>query len=201
MAGKRGNPNLKKKTEAIETNNEQLTKTIEKADKKIMWKPDLTRMVCVKNISKGGLIYKSKRQMGYTIVWDKKGDTNNIELGELVNLKNSDRRFITEPWIRIVEDDEIEILEYLNILQNYKNILDIFNISDILKLDFDKFKKKYDKLPNGYKNTVSEQAAEMINNGELDSIKIKKYIEDDLGIDLSLLVNSKKRTKDNGIDI
>jgi len=207
---KKINTNKSTAKKDVKDNNEAVLKTdnnesevVNEKPQEVLWKPDLTRMICVKNISKGGLVYKSKRQIGYTIIWDEKekGSTNNIELGELVNLKNSDTRFVTEPWIRIIEEDEIEILKYLNILQNYKEILGINNVSDILRLDFDKFKKKFDKLPKGYKNTVAEQAADMINSGELDSIKIKKYIEDELNIDLSLLVTSKKRTENNNIDI
>jgi ribosomal protein S13 len=165
------------------------------------WKPDLNRMICVKNISRGKLIYKSKRQMGYTIEWAKKGDTNYIELGEFVSLKNTDKRFVTEPWIRIIEDDEIEILKYANILQYYREILGIDNVADILKLDFNSFKKKFDKLPQGYKNTVVEYAADMIKNGELDSIKIKNYIEESMKIDLDILTRTEGKKKPESIEI
>jgi hypothetical protein len=132
--------------------------------------------------------------------WAKKGDTNYIELGEFISLKNTDGRFVTEPWIRIMEDDEIEILKYANVLQYYKEIIGIANMSDILRLNFESFKKKFDKLPDGYKNAVVEQAAEMIKNGELDSIKIKNYIEETMSIDLSILIKSEKK-QDTSIEI
>ncbi len=165
------------------------------------WKPDLDRMICIRNISRGKLIYKSKRQMGYAIEWFKKGDENYIELGEFMNLKNTDRRFVTEPWIRIVEDDEIEILKYANILQYYKGILGIDNVSDILTLDFISFKKRFDTLPQGYRNAVAEYAAEMIKNGTLDSIKIKNYIEEVMGVSLDVLIDSGAKDEDTSIDI
>jgi ATP-dependent 26S proteasome regulatory subunit len=173
----------------------------QKQNIKPMWKPDLTRQICIKNISRGKLIYKSKRQIGYTVEWAKKGDTNYLELGEFINLKNSDRRFITEPWIRIVEEDEIEILQYANVLQYYKEILGIDNTADILKLNFESFKKKFDRLPEGYKNAVVEQAADMIKNGELDSIKIKNYIEQSMGIELDVLIQPEKKQSNKFIDI
>lgn len=165
------------------------------------WKPDLNRMIAVKNIARGKLIYKSKRTIGYTLEWQKKGDINYIEFSELMYLKNTDRRFVTEPWIRIVEDDEIEILKHMQVFDFYKEILGLNNVSDILKLDFEKFKKKFDKLPEGYKNSVVESAAEMIASGELDSLKIKNYIEKTMDIDLSILVKSEKKKKDNIVDI
>lgn len=165
------------------------------------WKPDLNRMICIKNIASGKLIYKSKRQIGYTIEWPKKGDQDYMELGEFISLKNTDRRFVTEPWIRIMEDDEIEILKYAQIFNFYKEILGLDNVSDILKLDFKSFQKKFDKLPDGYKNSVIESAAKMLNSGELDSIKIKNYIEQTMGIDLSILIRPEKSNVDNSFNI
>ena len=165
------------------------------------WKPDLDRQICLKNIASGKLVYKSKRLNGYKIEWESPGDTNYIELGEFINLKNSDSRFVTEPWIRILEDDEIEILKYANIFKYYEEILGLNNVADILLLDFDRFKKKFDKLPDGYKNSVVEQAAQMIKNGELDSIKIKNYIEQSMGIELDILIKSDSKPVDNSINI
>lgn len=180
---------------------------------KEQFKPDLTRMICLKNIASGKLVYTSKRQIGYKIEWEKPGDTNYIELGEFIALKNSDSRFVTAPWVRIMEDDEYEILKYANVFKYYEEILGLKNVSDILRLDnemykdlspdakFEKFKKKFDKLPEGYKNSVIEQAAQMIKNGELDSIKIKNYIEQSMGIELDILIKSDGKPVDNSIEI
>lgn len=205
MAG-RGNPNFgKKKVDEIkqvdkieqideieqvdEIEQEEKIKIVSKpVETKEPWKPDLNRMICVKNISQSKLIYKSKRQIGYTIEWDKTGDINYIELGEFINLRNSDRRFVTEPWIRIVEDDEVEILKYANVYQYYRGLLEVDNTKDILSLNFESFKRKFDNLPKAIKETVAKQAAEMLKNGELDSIKIKNYIEEKLDIDLDILI-------------
>ena len=115
---------------------EEVKKTKEvKQVNKVYIKPnlDLQRMICVKNISEGKLIYKSKRQIGYTLIWEKYGDKNYIELGEFINLKNSDPRFVREPWIRVIEDDEIEILKYANVYQYYKDIIEINDIDALFR--------------------------------------------------------------------
>lgn len=174
---------------------------VENINKPKAWKPDLTRMICIKNIAKGKLIYKSKRQMGYTIVWEKRGALNYMELGEFINLKNSDMRFITEPWIRIMEEDEVEILKYANVYQYFKSIIEIDDVDALLRLPFDKFCSKFDKLPDSFKKTVAERAKDMIANGELDSIKIKKYIEQQLDIELEFIGNQKFGKKNNTIEI
>jgi len=174
---------------------------VENIKKPKVWKPDLTRMICIKNIAKGKLIYKSKRQMGYTIVWEKRGALNYMELGEFINLKNSDMRFITEPWIRIMEEDEVEILKYANVYQYFKSIIEIDDVDALLRLPFDKFCSKFDKLPDSFKKTVAERAKDMIANGELDSIKIKKYIEQQLDIELEFIGDQKFGKKNNTIEI
>ena len=185
----------------VQETTKDIIKEIPKPEIKEQWKPDLNRMICLKNIASGKLIYVSKRQLGYKIEWENPGDTNYIELGEFIALKNSDSRFVTAPWVRIMEDDEVEILKYANIFKHYKEILGLNNVSDILRLDFESFKKKFDKLPEEYKNSVVEQAALMIKSGELDSIKIKDYIEKSMSIELDILINSDSKIDSNSIEI
>lgn len=191
------------------TNSELIKKnaTVENEDKptvkeKKVWKPDLNRQIAIKNIARGKLVYKSKRQMGYTVIWENTNDINYMELGEFINLKNSDRRFITEPWIRIMEDDEVEILKYANVYQYFKELIEVKDIEDLFKLDFDKFTRKFKKLPDGYKNSVLEYAARMIKNGELDSIKIKNFLEKEMDMNLDILISDGvSENKSNSIDI
>ena len=149
---------------------------------KTEWKPDLHRMICIKNIARGKLVYSSKRQNGYVITWENTNDENSMELAELVNLKNS--RFVTEPWIRIKEDDEVELLKYLGIFKHYEEIMDV-EVDKILTLSPDKFERKFKNLPESFKQAIAGRAAEMMKSGELDSLKIKNIIEKDMSIDLS----------------
>lgn len=182
------------------TNIKNEDKPVVKEEK--VWKPDLNRQIAIKNIARGKLVYKSKRQMGYTVIWENTNDINYMELGEFINLKNSDRRFITEPWIRIMEDDEVEILKYANVYQYFKEMIEVKDIEDLFKLDFDRFTHKFKKLPDGYKNSVLEYAARMIKNGELDSIKIKNFLEKEMDMNLDILISDGiSENKSNLIDI
>lgn len=182
------------------TNIKNEDKPVVKEEK--VWKPDLNRQIAIKNIARGKLVYKSKRQMGYTVIWENTNDINYMELGEFINLKNSDRRFITEPWIRIMEDDEVEILKYANVYQYFKELIEVKDIEDLFKLDFDRFTHKFKKLPDGYKNSVLEYAARMIKNGELDSIRIKNFLEKEMDMNLDILISDGvNENKSNSIDI
>jgi len=163
---------------------------------KTLWKPDLNRDICIRNISGGELIYVSKRQIGYTVIWEN-NEENYLPLSELNNLKNSDRRFFTDTWIKIVEDDEVEILKWLKVDKYYKGITGNDDIENIFNLTPKQFEVKFMSLPKNYKETISNKAAEMYVNGSLDSIKIKQVIEKDLDIELDILIESKKaRTND-----
>lgn len=218
MAGKRGNPNFGKKVSLEQNTSEEVIEnvvedtieetitdtteeTVQGTPTKKVWKPDLTRMIAIKNISKGRLIYKSKRQLGYTVIWDNRNDINYMELSEFINLKNSDLRFVSEPWIRIIEEDEIEILKYANVYKYYQELIEVKDIEDIFSLDIERFKTKFVKFPVGYKNTLAEHAAKMIADGRLDSIKIKNFIEEQMELDLSILIPSSKSNKNNIIEI
>ena len=168
--------------EAIEE--EDTIQTVEPIEIKVEWKPDLHRMICIKNIARGKLVYSSKRQNGYVITWENTNDENYMELAELVNLKNSNKRFVTEPWIRIKEDDEVELLKYLGIFKHYEEIMDV-EVDTMLTLSPDKFERKFKNLPESFKQAIAGRAAEMMKSGELDSLKIKNIIEKDMSIDLS----------------
>ena len=153
-------------------------------EKKEKWIPDLHRQICVKNISRGKLVYVSKKQNGFEVIWENTNDEDYLELQELVSLKNSYKRFATEPWIRINEPDEVEILKYLQIYKHYERILDV-DIDKMLSKSPEKFEVKFKTLPNSIKEAIAGRAAEMMKSGELDSLKIKNIIEKDMDIDLS----------------
>lgn len=148
------------------------------------WQPDLHRQICVKNISRGKLVYVSKKQNGFETIWENTGDEDYLELQELVSLKNTYKRFITEPWIRINEPDEVEILKYLQIYKYYEKILDV-DVDKILSLSPERFEHKFKTLPESFKQAIAGKAAEMMKSGELDSLKIKNIIEKEMEIDLS----------------
>ena len=160
------------------------------------WKPDLNRDICIRNISGGELIYVSKRQIGYTVIWEQ-NEENYMPLSELNNLKNSDRRFFTDTWVKFVEDDEVEILKWLKVDKYYKGITGNDDIENIFKLTPKQFEAKFLSLPKNYKETIANKAAELYVNGSLDSIKIKQVIEKDLDIELDILIESKKARQNN----
>lgn len=134
--------------------------------------PNDTLVEC-RNITMGKLTYKSYKQNGYKIVWNEPGDIEEIELGELMSMRNSQPKFFTKNWIGI---EDPEILEYLGVAKYYKGVPDYDDFENIFLQPFEDMKVAVANLPQGIKRTLGIKAAEMINNGTIDSVKTVKYL-------------------------
>lgn len=130
-------------------------------------------LVECQNMTMGKLIYKSTRQNGYMIVWSNPGDIEEIELSELVSMRNSQIRFFTQNWIGI---DDPEVVEYLGIGKYYEGVPAFEDYESIFFQPIDDMKVTIANLPKGAKKTLGIKAAEMINDGTIDSMKTVKYL-------------------------
>jgi hypothetical protein len=79
------------------------------------------------NITNGILIYKSKKT-GMHLQFEKYGDIEYIEFGELLTMKTSSRKFLEEPWILILDE---EVVKYLGLEKLYKKLVHPENIDAI----------------------------------------------------------------------
>lgn len=130
-------------------------------------------LVECRNITMGKLTYKSYRQNGYKIVWNEPGDVEDIELGELVSMRNSQPKFFSKNWIGI---EDPEILEYLGVAKYYKGVPNYEDFENIFLQPLEDMKVAIANLPQGIKKTLGIKAAEMINDGTIDSVKTVKYL-------------------------
>lgn len=136
-------------------------------------------LVECKNITMGKLIYISKKQNGYEIVWSNPGDVEEIELSELMSMRNSQPRFFTQNWIGIEDED---ILRYLKVEKYYKGVPSFEDYDDIFLKPLDELKVVIANLPSGIKETLSYKASELINDGTIDSMKTIKYLCEAFGL-------------------
>lgn len=150
-------------------------KPTRKAKKKL----ELNSMVACTNLTAGKLVYISKKQLGYEVVWNNPGDVDYIELSELVSMRNSQRAFFEKNWIGIEDDD---VIEYLNIGKYYNNSLSYEEFSNLLKLPFDTMSEKVKSMPKGMRENFRTKVAKMIDNNEIDSIKTVEFLKKELNI-------------------
>jgi hypothetical protein len=158
------------------------TKSQEVSQPKVKEQRNLNELICVKNNTHTKLVYVSKRFAGQEWEWEKFGDENYLELQELLAMRNSYLTYFKECWVMCDRD----ILEYLGVYKYYENIINMDNFDDIFTKKPDEFRRTLEKLPQSMKNSVVKRARQMIQSGELDSIKIIKIIEEVLKIDLTI---------------
>jgi hypothetical protein len=178
------------KTRKKSTSNKKSTKDVVQkvmestiAEKPVVKKErDLNEMIRVVNITNSKLVYISKTSPGYRIDWDEYLDENWMEYKELINMRNSQRRFFEEPWIIC----DWDVLEDLRVDKYYKNIIDLENLDDVFKKSPDELAKILDVVPNGIKKLIADRAYELRREKKLDSLSIIETIEKKLNIDLSV---------------
>ena len=85
----------------------------------------LDTMVTVVCNTIGGATYISKKASGYIVEWEDFGSEEYMELGELVAMRNTDRRFFEDNWITLEDTDEydaMQLYEFLKVAKYYKNV-------------------------------------------------------------------------------
>lgn len=142
---------------------------------------------CVSLIRTGKLVYCSRRQMGYEVVWKHFMDLQYIELKELMAMRSSDVSFFSENWIAI--DDEFEykdeVMDKLRIKDMYKNMSNTGEFDRLLLLPIAEMVAKVTGMSKSLKESIASYTKECISNGSLDSLKRIKALEDAIGIKLS----------------
>lgn len=132
----------------------------------------------------GGLIYVSKKTMGYTVEWEDIGSVEYMELGELASMKNTDRRFFSDNWI-VIEDSEdytaMEIYDFLKISNYYPTAFTPEKIDEVFTYSKDKIAKVCSGLSKGLKETIAVRAKQKLDEDTLDK-NIIDTLEDVLGI-------------------
>ena len=118
---------------------------------------DPNQYVTVRNGFQGRLVYKSKRT-GERFVWDSFGAEQDMELSELKNARNSNKKYFINNWFMF---DEPWVVDYIGMSQYYKFAISI--------QDFDK---------------LFEKPAAEIGKGGIDSNRTIAALEKHLGTEL-----------------
>lgn len=137
-------------------------------------------MVTVKNGFNGTLVYKSKRT-GEVFVWDSFGSEQEMELQDLKSAKNTYKSFFINNWFLF---DDPEIIEWLGMSQYYKHALNTESFKKLFASTPEEIKNTVAKLSDGQKKSAAFRAKQLIQNGEIDSIKIINALEESLCVDL-----------------
>lgn len=176
----------KLKNATVNTNNEDVTKSVVKTTKAT--RIPLDTMVTVVCNTIGGATYISKKASGYIVEWEDFGSEEYMELGELVAMRNTDRRFFEDNWIVLEDTDEydaMQLYEFLKVAKYYTNVFTSRNIDELFSYSKDKIAKTISTLSRGMKETIAVRAKQKLDDNTLDK-NIVDTLESALGIQFTI---------------
>jgi len=164
-------------TESIESKQVQ-----QEAEKKPLVPKDIdpSQYVTVRNGFQGRLVYKSKRT-GERFVWDSFGAEQDMELSELRNARNSNKKYFINNWFMF---DEPWIVNYLGMGKYYRFAISIQDFDKLFTKPASEIEKTIANLSDGQKQSVAYRAKQLISEGGIDSNRLIATLEKCLGIEL-----------------
>ena len=185
---------VEKAAASIASEVQTINKVVKETEYKIVEKPVVKKELpadlyvpCVSMIRTGKLVYVSKRQIGYTVVWQNFEDVQYVELKELMAMRSSEVAFFQQNWIAIEDEFEYkdEVMEKLRIKEMYKNAPTPSSFDHLFVMPLDEMAHKIEGMSQSLKHTVWSYAKECVGNGSLDSLKRIRILEKALGKQLS----------------
>lgn len=141
---------------------------------------DPNQIITVRNGSQGRLVYKSKRT-GERFIWDEFGAEQDMELGELKNARNSNKKYFINNWFMF---DEQWVVDYLGMGKFYKFSISIDGFDELFDKPASEIEEIISKLSDGQKKSVAYRAKQLIAEGGIDSNKTITTLEKCLGTEL-----------------
>ena len=141
---------------------------------------DPNQIITVRNGFQGRLVYKSKRT-GERWSWASFGGEQDMELSELKNARNSNKKYFINNWFMFDED---WVIDYLGMRQYYKNSLNIQDFDQLFKKPVGEIEDIISKLSEGQRKSVAYRAKQLIAEEEIDSNRVINTLEKCLGVEL-----------------
>jgi len=139
------------------------------------------QMIECKNGTMGPLIYKSNRNIGYTVEWEEFGEPQEMEYSELLNMRASQRRFFEQNWILI---EDADVLRGLGVDRYYKNALTTENFDSVFKMSATEIREKVPQMSQGLQDAIRIRARQLIKEDKFDSRSAVRALSEVLGCDL-----------------
>ena len=140
---------------------------------------DPNQIITVRNGFQGRLVYKSKRT-GERWSWESFGAEQDMELSELKNARNSNKKYFINNWFMFDED---WVIDYLGMRQYYKNSLSIQDFDQLFKKPVGEIEDIISKLSEGQRKSVAYRAKQLIAEEEIDSNRVINTLEKCLGVE------------------
>lgn len=143
--------------------------------------------VPVRSITQGELLMPG-RKSGILYRWAGAGDVEEVEYQDLYALKVRRSAYVYEPLFVIDDEELLADPKWKDVVALYQTMYDTEDISAILRLPVNQFKKVLKQVPKGLLNSIKVEVATQIENGKFDSISKIKAIDELCGTDLLCLI-------------
>ena len=183
----------KKETQEVEVAKETAVKAVkeiapapEKEQPAKRKKLDRTDEVACRCVTEGELTYISRRNGFMTIEWAGYGDVQFVEIGELMNMKSSQSKFLMHPWLII--DDE-DVVEYLGLKRMYDELIPLEDVENfIVTSTLEELTNAAKKSPKGIQKLLIDKARKLVKTRELYDNRKIEALSQVLNVDLNMIV-------------
>lgn len=137
-------------------------------------KVPLDTMIGVTNNVSNTLIYVSKHMVGYSVEWERYGETQYMELSELNAMRSTDPRFFRDNWVILEDTDEYtadEIYSTLGVANYYKHYVTPTTIDELFDKTAPEIESEVAQFSKGMQKTVYARAKALMAAGKFDSIQ------------------------------
>jgi hypothetical protein len=126
------------------------------------------------------LFYRSKRTGR---VWDfmEFGAKDYMDLDELVTMRSASPKFLTEPWLIILDD---KVVEHLGLTDLYNKIVMPDKIDKLFEMKPSEFSEILNNAPSAMKQLIISRARTLIAEEKLYDRRIISAIENKYGVEL-----------------
>lgn len=193
---KKKNSAGKKKTSTAATSKEVETAAEEivaeevatvKAEKPTKRKPlpklDLNELVEVESCFHGTLNFVSSKT-GRRAAWSGFGATDYLTVEDLLSMRNTQPAFFKNNWIILTGDNADSVFEYLQLGRFYKDYRSLEDFAELFSMSPEELKDALERMNSEAKENVARHAYSLIQEGELDSVRLIEIIEDATGFNL-----------------
>ncbi|MGL6081363.1 MAG: hypothetical protein ACRC4N_02500 [Gammaproteobacteria bacterium] len=137
-------------------------------------KLDKNTIVEIRSGLPGTLFYHCERT-NKDFTFQEFGTRDEMTYEELLILKNRYPKYLTEAWLLILENQELQ--KEFGLTEIYKNIVHPDKVDDLFALDVNELREVIDKMPEGAKSAFLNIAMKKVEDGTLDSQQKIKMIE------------------------
>jgi hypothetical protein len=143
---------------------------------------DQNMYITVYNGFHGILVYESKKT-GETFIWNDFGESQEMELKELRNAKSTHKSFFVNNYF-MFDDESKWVIDYLGVASFYEHAIELDGFNEIFTSSPAQIKKIIGNMSEGQKKSLLYSAKKKVADGEVDSLKIIKALEEGLGAEL-----------------